>query len=337
MRAGKSIFCGEARSMESRTQKCSFPQATAWVRTNCRFALRGIGPRQKGVFDWNNPPRSASRIRAVMDRDGKVYYDSWAAMHGEVVAEFDLDHVTIDGGYIIEGRYHAGLSDTCSTYESDEIARVREFAMIANGEMVPSQSLAWTRANCRFAMQSNEYLAPMLYGPSGLSAIGPEQGTPVRDGIVLFKSKYTGSWRYVLYVEGEIVSALQVMTKDGETGVVAHAYTHPDFRRRGLATMLVQKAQQDLALTHSADLSEDAKAWISSPKMGDQTRTAKSNRVYLDPDERTKVKERFPDAECTFAKDDKGYYFFTHRARSKSYPSISKIPKEEVDFISSTS
>ena len=40
--------------------------------------------------------------------------------------------------------------------------------------------------------------------------------------------------------------------------------------------------------------------------------------------------------ECSFAKDKDGYYCFTHRARSKSYPTIDDIPQKSVDFIRST-
>ena len=50
------------------------------------------------------------------------------------------------------------------------------------------------------------------------------------------------------------------------------------------------------------------------------------------------VKKRFgTDLECSFAKDDNGYFCYTHRARSKSYKSIEKIPMGDFKFISSTS
>jgi hypothetical protein len=38
----------------------------------------------------------------------------------------------------------------------------------------------------------------------------------------------------------------------------------------------------------------------------------------------------------SFKKDDNGYYCHTHRARSKSKPSPSKITKKELEFIEST-
>ena len=60
-------------------------------------------------------------------------------------------------------------------------------------------------------------------------------------------------------------------------------------------------------------------------------------RQHLTPEEREQVKARFGEKlECSFAKDDGGYYCYTHRARSKSYKSISEIPQSKVDFVGST-
>lgn len=54
--------------------------------------------------------------------------------------------------------------------------------------------------------------------------------------------------------------------------------------------------------------------------------------------ERAEIKEKFGTSNaCSFGKDDKGYYCFTHRCRSKSYPTISDIPQKDVDFVRSTS
>jgi hypothetical protein len=38
----------------------------------------------------------------------------------------------------------------------------------------------------------------------------------------------------------------------------------------------------------------------------------------------------------TLAKDDDGYFIYTHRARSRSYKSIMLIPKSAVESIEST-
>lgn len=40
--------------------------------------------------------------------------------------------------------------------------------------------------------------------------------------------------------------------------------------------------------------------------------------------------------ECSLGQDKNGYYCYTHRARSDSYPSIETIPNSVVDFINST-
>ena len=61
------------------------------------------------------------------------------------------------------------------------------------------------------------------------------------------------------------------------------------------------------------------------------------DKIPLTAKERQEVKTKFGDnLECSFARDKDGYYCYTHRARSDSYPSIDKIPKSKVDFIGST-
>ena len=64
-----------------------------------------------------------------------------------------------------------------------------------------------------------------------------------------------------------------------------------------------------------------------------RTRDAKG---YLTPSERGEARERFGSIQCSIARDKDGYYAYTHRARSKSYPSIAELPKKVVQFISST-
>lgn len=57
----------------------------------------------------------------------------------------------------------------------------------------------------------------------------------------------------------------------------------------------------------------------------------------LTPEDRKEIKKRFGETQCSFGKDKEGYYCFTHRASSKYYETIDKIPKKDVDFVSSTS
>lgn len=40
--------------------------------------------------------------------------------------------------------------------------------------------------------------------------------------------------------------------------------------------------------------------------------------------------------ECSLGKDSDGYFAYTHRARSKSYPEPKQIPKYKIEFIEST-
>lgn len=63
----------------------------------------------------------------------------------------------------------------------------------------------------------------------------------------------------------------------------------------------------------------------------------KVDKKPLTTKERQIAKEKFGDVGCSFAKDKDGYYAYTHRARCSSYPSVDKIPKTRVAFISSTS
>lgn len=64
----------------------------------------------------------------------------------------------------------------------------------------------------------------------------------------------------------------------------------------------------------------------------------KKDEFPLTPDDYKEIKKKFGDnRECSFHKDEKGYYCKTHRARSKSYKEIKDIPMKDFKFISSTS
>lgn len=53
-------------------------------------------------------------------------------------------------------------------------------------------------------------------------------------------------------------------------------------------------------------------------------------------EERGKARRIFGNVGCSLAKDKDGYYFATHRARTKSYENIEDIPKSKVRFVDST-
>jgi len=52
--------------------------------------------------------------------------------------------------------------------------------------------------------------------------------------------------------------------------------------------------------------------------------------------DRDAFNKRHPGNGCSIGRDDKGFYAYTHRARSKSYPGPDKIPLDRVRFVSST-
>jgi hypothetical protein len=89
-----------------------------------------------GVFDARNPPVSSEPIFAVMNADGQIYYDVNATMHGDLVETFpDIADTTIDGGFIINGKYKMGMSDGgYSAFEgtSEQVEQVKEFTKQAN-------------------------------------------------------------------------------------------------------------------------------------------------------------------------------------------------------------
>jgi hypothetical protein len=64
----------------------------------------------------------------------------------------------------------------------------------------------------------------------------------------------------------------------------------------------------------------------------------KLEKIPLTNKEREECKERFGKIQCSIYKNKNGEFFaYTHRARTKFYPSIAALPKDKVRFISSTS
>ena len=101
----------------------------------------------------------------------------------------------------------------------------------------------------------------VLLPPGQTAQIGPERGTPINEGIACFDSPH-GSYRYVFYRHGEIVSGLQVMSRDGAHGSIAYVFTRPEHRREKLAMRLLQAARQDFeSVDHSTDLSDYGRLW----------------------------------------------------------------------------
>ncbi|MHA2279757.1 MAG: hypothetical protein ACXAC5_02520 [Promethearchaeota archaeon] len=95
--------------------------------------------------------------------------------------------------------------------------------------------------------QSEILLAP----PGEYPGVGQEQGQPVHDGIARYVDEF-GSYRYVYYVNGNPVSGLQVVSRDGKTATIANVFTLLLERRQKYATMLLAQAQQDFEVVEHA-------------------------------------------------------------------------------------
>jgi len=103
-----------------------------------------------------------------------------------------------------------------------------------------------------------------LNDPGKVPGIGSEHGKkPTGNAIAKYVSPH-GSTRYVAYVEGKAVSALQVVSKDKKTAIIANVFTTPDARRQGWASRLLEAARHDFKVVRHAeeeDMSEEGKKW----------------------------------------------------------------------------
>lgn len=88
---------------------------------------------------------------------------------------------------------------------------------------------------------------------------------------------------------------------------------------------------------NDAKKSQEATAKDRKKALDNLKKESADPSVALTPAERDQIKQRFGKIECSIGKDKDGYYAYTHRARSKSYPSIDKLPKHEVTKIGTTS
>jgi hypothetical protein len=89
-----------------------------------------------------------------------------------------------------------------------------------------------------------------------------------------------------------------------------------------------------LVQPHVAESVDDCVMMFESRKALQDLLESEKNVTHK---ERELAKDKYGNVECSFGKTDEGYYCFTHRARSKFYDAIDKIPKKVVAFISSTS
>lgn len=135
------------------------------------------------------------------------------------------------------------------------------------------------------------------------------------------------------YLQNEVILILHHV-EDCLKGLSEGAH---DYARRGIEDIkeVAERIKSKLPEAQQEGFSELEEASLAS-WVNRNCRFAKK-KTYLTSDELAEVRSRFGDTECSFAKDDDGYYCYTHRARSKSYATIDEIPQSRVDFISSTS
>lgn len=81
---------------------------------------------------------------------------------------------------------------------------------------------------------------------------------------------------------------------------------------------------------------EDYQDWMTESKKAYEKMKKEIDAVS--PEENAEFNKLYPNAQCSLSKDKDGKYKVrTHRACSKPYDAIDKIPKKVVEFISSTS
>ncbi len=107
-------------------------------------------------------------------------------------------------------------------------------------------------SNARLSRDIQEYLdspgsdplaATILPPGDRRTGIGPEKVS--RRGDVWKCTSPHGSTRYLKHENGEIVSGLQVVSRDGREAMIANVYTRPEHRGRGLASILIDRARRD--------------------------------------------------------------------------------------------
>ncbi len=109
---------------------------------------------------------------------------------------------------------------------------------------------------------NNENLSYLLSESGQTSHIGEEKEVSQRNDIKLFKSPF-GSYRYVLYKDGQSISGIQVLSKDGKKGIQANSFTKKEFRGQGYASKLMDLIKKDFPeLTYSSDLSDSGAAFV---------------------------------------------------------------------------
>ncbi len=116
---------------------------------------------------------------------------------------------------------------------------------------------------------SNEGLSYLLGKKSEVEQIGIEKKSPFKSSfngltIELYISEY-GSYRFVAVKNEEIVSAIQVMSRDGKFGYVSNAYTEKEYRNKGIGAELIKFIRKYFTeITFSEDRSMLGERFVNS-------------------------------------------------------------------------
>lgn len=115
-----------------------------------------------------------------------------------------------------------------------------------------------------YSSVNHEALKTLLLKSGCNPLIGPEVRAILSENIELMESR-DGSYRYIFQENGEILSGIQVMSRDGQNGVLVNAFTAPEARRRGLASKLIEAAKSRFSsLEYSEERSIDGAALVES-------------------------------------------------------------------------
>lgn len=103
-----------------------------------------------------------------------------------------------------------------------------------------------------------------LINPKGhYLGVGNEKGPTKKNGISVFSDEY-GSRRYVYFVNGQAVSGIQVVVREGQA-ILANAFTHKDLRRQGFARKLYERIKKDYPhIEIGTDRSADGTAFVDA-------------------------------------------------------------------------
>jgi hypothetical protein len=228
----KVVIVSDPTNIKSTDNRGTFSRATPNIFEQAR---REPAP-EKGVFDANNPPAdvtaegSRKAIMAVMDYEGKIYYDRSATMHGDLLDSFpELDaDLIIDGGFIRDGKYIPNTSDggfAAIEGGRERLALVKAFANKANQRAGAVDAVVQIDIDYLDAVERGDMATAQRMVDEASYAQGYQieafHGTDAKD-FAAFKYGDTYNWGPALYFSPsrEYATEYQDRTGEGEPRVM---------------------------------------------------------------------------------------------------------------------